>query len=39
MVGGAANEFLTRIPVPEYGQIGLRGPSGAVEFWLRCRNR
>jgi hypothetical protein len=27
VVGGAANEFSTRIPVPEYAHIGLRGPS------------
>jgi hypothetical protein len=30
VVGGAANEFLTRIPIPEYGHIGLRGPDGAL---------
>jgi hypothetical protein len=30
VIGGAANEFTTRIPVPEYGQIGLRGPAGAL---------
>ncbi|HEY2477920.1 MAG TPA: hypothetical protein VGI17_04255 [Solirubrobacterales bacterium] len=29
-VFGAANEFPTRIPVPEYAQIGLRGPGGAL---------
>jgi hypothetical protein len=30
VVGGAANEFSTRIPVPEYARIGLRGPAGAL---------
>lgn len=30
VVGGAANEFATRIPVPEYAHIGLRGPSGTL---------
>jgi hypothetical protein len=30
VVGGAANEFTTRIPIPEYGHIGLRGPNGAL---------
>ncbi len=30
VVGGAANEFTTRIPVPEYAHVGLRGPSGAL---------
>jgi hypothetical protein len=30
VVSGATNEFATRIPIPEYGQIGLRGPGGAL---------
>jgi hypothetical protein len=30
VVGGASNEFLTRIPVPEYAHVGLRGPEGAL---------
>lgn len=30
VVSGAANEFLTRIPVPPDAQIGLRGPDGAL---------
>jgi hypothetical protein len=30
VVGGTANEFLTRLPIPEYGHIGLRGPGGAL---------
>jgi hypothetical protein len=30
VVSGAANEFTTRVPIPEGGQIGLRGPDGAL---------
>jgi hypothetical protein len=30
VVSGAANEFATRVPIPEGGQIGLRGPDGAL---------
>jgi hypothetical protein len=30
VAGGAANEFSTRIPVPELAEIGLRGPAGAL---------
>jgi hypothetical protein len=30
VVSGAANEFATRLPIPEGGQIGLRGPDGAL---------
>lgn len=30
VVGGGSNEFATRIPVPEYSDIGLRGPAGAL---------
>lgn len=30
VVSGATNEFATRIPIPEGGQIGLRGPAGAL---------
>lgn len=29
-VGGAANEWATRIPIPEYGRIGLRIATGAM---------
>jgi hypothetical protein len=29
-VVGGTNEFATRIPVPEYGHIGLRGPTGTL---------
>jgi len=30
VVGGSANEFATRIPVPEYAHIGLRGASSTL---------
>src|SRR6185312_2362916 len=30
VVSGAANEFATRVPIPEEAQIGLRGPDGAL---------
>lgn len=30
VVSGAANEFATRVPIPEEAQIGLRGPGGAL---------
>src|SRR3954451_25207767 len=30
LVGGNSNEFATRIPVPDYSDIGLCGPAGAL---------
>ncbi len=30
VTSGAPNEFATRVPIPEGGQIGLRGPDGAL---------
>lgn len=29
-VVGGANEFAARLPIPEYGHVGLRGPTGTL---------